>query len=174
MSAWFGDIPPLCPCSQQLLDSLGSQADLQQLMSAAGPDFVSSSGSMVTQLPQQGMRAVRAGSSFGTWAAVDANGRCCSCDGSNYRCSHAQLVSPGGAAAASGPAAADWPAFDAKVRRHIDPTSGQWISKRVSQCQLPEDLRDDPALLSIDTGEHLRPSGSCINTSTAMACWSSS
>jgi hypothetical protein len=112
----------------------------------------------VTELPQQGMRAVHTGSSFDSWAMVDANSRCCCCASNNYPCCHAQFVTPASSAAVSGPVAAEWSSWDAKVQKDVDYDSGQRRSTCVSRCRLPEDLRDNPALMSIATGEQYLPS----------------
>jgi hypothetical protein len=136
-AAWFGDLPPLCPCSEQLLHSLRGRDRWQQLVSAANAALVSSGGSMVTELPQQGMRAVHTGSSFDSWAVVDANSRCCSCASNNYHCCHAQLVSPAAASAASGPVAAEWSSWDANSKRMWTTTvaSGAATVCPAARCQ---------------------------------------
>jgi hypothetical protein len=97
---------------------------LQQLSNAANDALVSSGGSLVTELLQSGMRATRPGCRFSSWAVLNAEGRCRSCDGSNSRCSHAQLVS-GFDAAASGPATAEQPSWDDKVGKDMDYGSDQ-------------------------------------------------
>lgn len=153
-AAWLGDTAQRCACSQQLLHSLGGQDCLQQLISGASAALRRSGDSMITQLPQRGMhRAVRAGNTFASWGMVDADDRCCSCASSQRRCQHAQLVAEQPQPPAGAHTASDWQRWEKKLAKEHHFETGVRRSTRLSKQQLPEDLRDDPVLLRIDSGE---------------------
>jgi len=143
--------PAQCECSRRLLAKLGGAELLTELQAAAGGTTLhDGDGALISEvyLPVGGrFLAVRpAGGGFDSWGVLDAKGRCCTCNGNNWHCAHAEaLQSQPDTAAAQSATDAKRDSWERKLSHAVDYATGKPPLRCISRRKLPQDLRDSGA-----------------------------
>ena len=148
----FVTVPPMCECARSLVDSMGGESGMRQLLQSSRPSeeqdgVICRSDLLLRRTP---CTAVKAGDSVADWGIV-VHGRCCTCGSSQNSCRHVKAA----ADASDDDSLTTMPhdQFDLQVDRVLDLDTDSFKISSISWEKRAERLEDDAEQLQLLTGD---------------------